>query len=200
MFKSGYIRRAAALTAALFVLSFSGCGSEEIDAYASKVLQLTITPAPSPTPAPVVKYPEATASKDGITMVNSYLAAASDGVNPYAGKAAEVNAAPDEPELPEDQTEGGESTDTEETAETQSSGIASYYNTDGSEEGAGYDESYDYDSGYYDSGYDYDSSYDYDSGYYDNGYDYDSDYYDSSYDYDSGYSDYDYDYSYDYGY
>ena len=110
MFKSGYMRRAAALAAVLFVLSFSGCGSEETDAYASKVLKLTITPAPSPTPAPVVKSPEATASKDGITMVNSYLAAASDGVNPYAGKAAEVNAAPDEPELPEETTgaEAGE--------------------------------------------------------------------------------------------
>ena len=180
MFKSGYMRRAAALAAVLFVLSFSGCGSEETDAYASRVLKLTITPAPSPTPAPVVKYPEATASKDGITMVNSYLAAASDGVNPYAGKAAEVNAAPDEPELPEEQTD--ESAGTEETADTQSSGasIASYYDSESTEEeSAAYDGSYD--SGYYDSSYDYDSSY------YDNGYDYDSGYYDYNYDYDYGY-------------
>ena len=200
MFKSGYMRRAAALASVLFVLSFSGCGSEEIDAYASKVLKLTITPAPSPTPAPVVKYPEATASKDGITMVNSYLAAASDGVNPYAGKAAEVNAAPDEPELPEEQTD--ESAGTEETADTQSSGssIASYYDSESTEEeSAAYDGSYD--SGYYDSSYDsgyYDNGYD--SGYYDDSYDYDSSYYDNSYDYDSDYYDYNYDYDYDYGY
>ena len=173
MFKSGYMRRAAALAAVLFVLSFSGCGGEEIDVYASRVLKLTITPAPSPTPAPVVKYPEATASKDGITMVNSYLAAASDGVNPYAGKAAEVNAAPDEPELPEEQTEAetGE-TGTEESTDPQSPGssIASYYESENTEENAGYDESYDYDSGYDDG------SYDYDSGYYDYNYDYDYDY------------------------
>lgn len=196
MKRSGYIKRAAALAAVLFALSFSGCGNEEVDAYASKVLKLTITPAPSPTPAPVVKYPEATASKDGITMVNSYLAAASDGINPYAGKAAEVNASPDESELPEEQTEEtAEAAETDETADTQSSGssIASYYESESTEDGsAGYDESYDYDSGYYDSSYD--------EGYYDNSYDYDSGYYDDSYDYDSGYYDYNYDYNYDYGY
>ncbi|MDO4648685.1 MAG: hypothetical protein Q4B26_08540 [Eubacteriales bacterium] len=53
-------------------LVLSGCGKTE-DEMSNQVVQLTITPAPTPTPKPVESYPEATAEKNGITMVNQYL-------------------------------------------------------------------------------------------------------------------------------
>ena len=146
----------------------SGCGSrKEADLYSTEVVKLTITPAPSPTPEPVVEYPAATVSGGGITMVNRYLADASDGKNPYAGKAAEVNKRADDPDEEETAAENTTSTASEAAEEETDGGaysgvsISSYYDGSGSSEEEYSDGSYDYDEdydSYYDSYYGYDES------------------------------------------
>lgn len=65
------------LAAAVLMGTLSGCGcgkKKKADPETQQVMKISITPAVTPTPSVEEVNPDAVVTKDGITMVNSYLA------------------------------------------------------------------------------------------------------------------------------